>query len=223
MTKTFSITAVDYATLELTVSGVAIRLTVNNGNEKDTDGDRVNTLEDQTSCIAAMLAYRGIEIGREDLANTIVASKMALDNDAFQPTSSTGFLDAKGVEIEAPAGYVERRVLPVDGESIENPVYESHKRGSNWAAICTGKNAANMDRDFLPQRGKIIDISRLTSGDVVEIAGDYTSSGGNKSNVRVPAVVLSISEDEMVLDVYSSVAKAMSAGNKGIRSVAAKD
>lgn len=136
------------------------------------------------------------------------------------PSTELVFKDAKGATVAEPAGYISRMTLVVDGDAIENPVYETHKRGSNWAALVTGKNAASMHRAFLPHREKIVDISALQVGAVIEIAGDYTSSGGNKSPRRVPAVVVSLSDEELVLDVYTTIAKAISAGNKGFVSIA---
>ena len=113
--------------------------------------------------------------------------------------------------------------LDIDSEAIENPIYESHKRGSNWAAILVGKNAASMDRQFLPQKGSVIDVSGIHLGLVLEIAGDYTSSGGNKTRNRIYGVVADRNELALVLDIYASDAKALSAANKGIKSIEADD
>jgi hypothetical protein len=129
------------------------------------------------------------------------------------------FKNSAGALVETPTGFVERMTIDVDGDAIENPIYESHKRGTNWCAVMTGKNAANMERSFLAQRGMIIDVSSVEVGAALEIAGDYTSSGGNKQRNRITGVVVLKSENEFVIDVYASVAKAISATNKGIRSV----
>jgi hypothetical protein len=127
------------------------------------------------------------------------------------------------VEFLAPAGFQERVELPVDGESIEAPVFESHKRGKNWSCYFTGKNAANADRHFLPRRGKVIDISRLSRGMPFEIAGDYTSSGGTPHPMRWIGVVVERTDDLLIVDKYASVAKAMSAANKEILSYVVPD
>lgn len=44
----------------------------------------------------------------------------------------------------------ERIVLQVRDVAIEAPIYETYKPSRNWVAILRGKNAANMERDFLP-------------------------------------------------------------------------
>lgn len=129
------------------------------------------------------------------------------------------FKNADGALVEEPAGYLKRLALAIDGDAIENPIYESHKRGTNWCAVMTGKNAANMDRQFLAQRGMIIDVSNVEIGATLEIAGDYTSSGGNKQRNRITGVVIDKTGGELLIDVYASVAKAISAANKGVRSV----
>lgn len=174
------------------------------------DGEKLRWIDDAAALVAAFHA-------------AVPADHHFLDEAEFRAmvadmTPERVFKNAEGATVDMPAGFEKRTYLAVDGESIESPVYEPHKRGSNWASLCTGKNAANMHRQFLPMRGRIIDTSALSVGSVIEIAGDYTSSGGNKSADRLPAIVVAISEDEIVLDVYSSIAKAMSAGNKGIRS-----
>lgn len=133
------------------------------------------------------------------------------------------FKNASDARVEEPVGYHDRMTMTVDGDAIENPIFESHKRGTNWACVLIGKNAANMDRAFLPQRGKIIDVSNVEVGVAIEIAGDYTSSGGNKQRNRIAGVVVSKTDTELVIDQYASVAKAISAANKGIRSIVIED
>lgn len=129
----------------------------------------------------------------------------------------------EGVEFLAPAGFQERIELPIDGDAIEAPVFETHKRGKNWASVLVGKNAANMDRHFLPQRGRIIDVSRLSRGDAFEIAGDYTSSGGTPHPSRFIGVVVEKTDDVLIVDKYATIAKAMSAANKQILSCVVSD
>lgn len=135
------------------------------------------------------------------------------------------FKNATGAIVETPAGYLKRMTLAIDGDAIENPIFESHKRGKNWVAILTGKNAASMERHFLANKGRVVDVSKLsvTGGDVLEIAGDYTSTRGNKSRNRVCGVVVERTDEQMILDTYSSDAKALSAANRGIRSLEVSD
>lgn len=125
--------------------------------------------------------------------------------------------------VDEPAGFVDRIELPIDGDAIEAPVFETHKRGKNWSCFFTGKNAANADRHFLAQRGRVIDISRLELGMPIEIAGDYTSSGGTPHPSRFIGVVTSKTDTTLIVDQYASVAKAISAGRKGIVAVPLPD
>jgi hypothetical protein len=129
------------------------------------------------------------------------------------------FKNADAIAVEEPAGFIERVELTVDGEAIEAPVFEVHKRGKNWACYFTGKNAANASRHFLPQRGKVIDISRLDVGMPIEIAGDYTSSGGRPHPDRWIGVIVEKTDELLVVDRYQTVAKAISSANKRILSV----
>lgn len=101
------------------------------------------------------------------------------------------------------------RVL--DGRSISNPAYESHKRGRNWAAVVSGKNAANFERRFLSTRGETVDLEPVRAGDVLEFGGDYITGGGRRVPDRRWFHVHQI-DDELIKFVrYPTMAKALKA------------
>ena len=112
------------------------------------------------------------------------------------------------------------KTIELDGDSVENPVYCSHRRGKNWAAILTGKNAANMHRSFLRSKAEIIDLEPVGTGDVLEIAGDYTSSGGRFQPDRLYWYVTAKTEDEMTVEVHPTAAKALRAARLAVKEAA---
>lgn len=99
----------------------------------------------------------------------------------------------------------------LDGRSIENPVFCSHRRGRNWAAIVSGKNAANAERFFLKARGPIIDLSPVAVGCVVEFGGDYISSGGTRRPNRCWWLIVDISDEAISVEPFQSLAAAIRA------------
>lgn len=123
---------------------------------------------------------------------------------------------------KAPEG-TDRYDLPMDGGSIEAPVYCSHKRGSNWGAKLTGPNAARMERTYLPRRGRIVDLTTVKPGDVLEFGGDYTTGSGRRDPNREYWHVIKIDfdDDEIVYDEYPTPAKALRAAREAARAAAA--
>lgn len=99
--------------------------------------------------------------------------------------------------------------IELDCGSMEHPFYENHKRGRNWFAKITGKNAANMERDFLKMRGDIVDLSELKAGDIIEIGSNYTTCGGNVYRNRRYYYIFSINDDEMVYEWFNTPAQAL--------------
>ena len=99
----------------------------------------------------------------------------------------------------------------LDGRSIENPVFCSHRRGRNWAAVVSGKNAANAQRNFLKAVGRTVDLSQVAVGDVVEFGGDYISSGGIRRPNRCWWLIVKISDEVVSVDPFESLAAAMRA------------
>ncbi len=112
---------------------------------------------------------------------------------------------------------IETQTIELDGNSVENPNYCNHKWGRNWAALLRGKNAANMEREFLKSRGSTIDLEPVHVGSVIEVAGDYTSSGGNFQPDRIYWRVLEKTDDEMTVEVYPTPAKALKAANAAMK------
>jgi len=99
----------------------------------------------------------------------------------------------------------------LDGRSISNPAYESHKRGRNWAAIVSGKNAANFARSYLKTRRETVDLEPVKAGDVLEFGGDYMTCAGRRVPDRRWFHVHHI-DDELVKFVrYPTMAKALKA------------
>lgn len=134
---------------------------------------------------------------------------------------SYSFLNRGGEVVDMPKGFSRTLTLEVDGDAIESPIYEGHKRGRNWSARLDGKNGARPERACLPMRGEIIDISGLEAGNAFAIAGDYVSSGGTLRPDRLWAVVTGKTEEILSLDVYETEARAISAARKGVRSATA--
>jgi len=104
------------------------------------------------------------------------------------------------------------KTAELGGRSISNPVYCSHKRGRNWAAIITGKNAANCERDFLRTRGPIIDLGAVEAGDVLEIGGDYVTASGRRQPDREFWLITDINDDNVSYEEHATLAKAIKAG-----------
>lgn len=77
MTKPFKIQAIDYRTLQLTVAGACVTLTIKNPLEFDDDGEMFTTLADQVVCIRALLASRGVTVGDKAIRAMIHAEKKA--------------------------------------------------------------------------------------------------------------------------------------------------
>lgn len=81
--------------------------------------------------------------------------------------------------------------------------YESHKHGTNWIAIVTFDpgQPGGLDRDFFEKgSGSFKKVPEsLEPGDVLEVAYDYTSWGGNRSRRRSYYRVISISDEQLSL------------------------
>jgi hypothetical protein len=105
----------------------------------------------------------------------------------------------------------ERVVLQVRDDAIETPIYETHKRGRNWVAILRGKNAANLERDFLPMVGGTVVVSRVALGSALEFGADYISSGGIRHPCREYYVVVGGEAYELIVEQYDTAAKAIRA------------
>ena len=103
--------------------------------------------------------------------------------------------------------------IEISYDAIEAPIFCDHKRGNNWAAVVTGKNAANATKQFLGRAGEEYDVELVKKGDILEIAADYRTSGGNFHPERIFAVVVERTDVLMRLEKHGSLAKAIKAGH----------
>lgn len=106
------------------------------------------------------------------------------------------------------------RTIEIIENTIEAPIWETHKRGHNWAAICTGKNAANVERDYLGYKKTRILIEEVKAGDVLTIAADYTTSTHKFVPTRRYCRVLSLTTEALVVEYYPTLAQAMRAAKE---------
>jgi hypothetical protein len=109
------------------------------------------------------------------------------------------------------------------GALREVPIYESHRRGKNWAATITIDHAApgGVRRAFWPRaKGEYYyHVPAGTEiGAPVEFGADYTRSGGNRRRTRWYGVVRSITEAAIAIEEYPDArtacqAQAVTIGN----------
>lgn len=96
------------------------------------------------------------------------------------------------------------------GALMEAPQWESHRRGNNWAAeILTidPKEIGGYGKRFISKakgEGALYVVSGFKELMPVVFAGDYTSGGGNKTRHRTYAVVLSMTDSQMVIQTVPS-------------------
>ncbi|WP_284537598.1 hypothetical protein [Pleomorphomonas sp. T1.2MG-36] len=112
---------------------------------------------------------------------------------------------------------------PMDGGSVESPCFCTHKRGGNWCAVLAGPNAARMTRTYLPQRGRIVDLTTVKANDVIEFGGDYTTGSGRRVPDREYWHIIKIDFDVDVIffDEYPTPAKALRAAREALRAASA--
>lgn len=94
-----------------------------------------------------------------------------------------------------------------DGALMECPQWCAHERGTNWCAVITGLNPAapgGFDRAFINRArgGGMYVASGFKAGQALMFCGDYASSGGRKHYNRTVAVVLSVTDTAMVLELW---------------------
>ncbi|MEJ6847164.1 hypothetical protein V3589_13220 [Sinorhizobium fredii] len=100
--------------------------------------------------------------------------------------------------------------IELDGRSIKNPAYCSHKRGRNWGAVLRGKYATNCERSFLPTVGEVVDLERAQPGDVLEFGSDFISGCGRwQQDRRRWWHIHDITDDEMTYEPHKTLAKAL--------------
>lgn len=100
----------------------------------------------------------------------------------------------------------------VAGATQDAPIYQTHKRGKNWMAVIHQDPAQpnGLGRRFIPKaRGEgnyYIVEGAIKGGEPVEFGADYYTGGGSKCASRWYGVVVSISDEEIVL-VNATTAK----------------
>jgi hypothetical protein len=104
------------------------------------------------------------------------------------------------------------------GAMVEVPLYESHKRGKNWAAVVTKdpKAPGGLNRNFLKRAyGKYYYfVDSLKVGDVVEFGADYYTSSGRKDANRKYAVVIAVTTDVVELEEFANADEAFEYAKK---------
>lgn len=89
-----------------------------------------------------------------------------------------------------------------DGALVEVPVYTTHRRARNWAAIVRPdpRSPGGLARRFLARAhgDYYYLIDGLELGQVIEFGADYFSSRGVRHPERWYGVVVSISQDQVV-------------------------
>lgn len=117
-------------------------------------------------------------------------------------------MQAAGYAAQATRG----EALALDGGAIENPAYERHKRGRNWAAVLTGPNAARMERRFLAARGATVDLTDVQPGQVLEFGGDYMTGRGRRiPDRRFYLILAKDGIDEVTVEWHGTAAQALRA------------
>jgi len=97
------------------------------------------------------------------------------------------------------------RIEIENGAMRSAPVYETHRRGKNWAAVIEldPKSPGGLKRKFL-SRAKGDDYYYMTDGlsvgAPVEFGADYYTAGGSKRECRWYGVVVEMTETEVVLE-----------------------
>ena len=103
--------------------------------------------------------------------------------------------------------------IEISYDAIEAPIFCDHKRGNNWAAVVTGKNAANATKQFLGRAGEEYDVELVKKGDILEIAADYRTPGGHVCTEPVLAVVFKRPRPLTALATTRSLATPSKAGH----------
>lgn len=96
------------------------------------------------------------------------------------------------------------------------PFNVSGKNIHRWAALCTGKNAANVERkkltgSFDEEWNRLYDAAEITPNAVIEIGADHVSNAGHRYPDRGYYRVLSITPAKIEAEEWPTLAKAMKA------------
>ena len=104
---------------------------------------------------------------------------------------------------------------------LDAPIYQSHRRGRNWCAIIAKNPSApnGLDRNFLTHaRGQYYYMlnDQITEQTPVEFGADYYSAGGRPSRERWYGVVISRTNDALVLEEYDTALAAINAAKQAV-------
>lgn len=100
------------------------------------------------------------------------------------------------------------------GAMVNAPVYETHSRGKNWLAIIEKdpKSPGGLSRRFCEKaKGHYYYfITNLKKNDPVEFGADYYTGSGKPSRSRYYGVVISITDDEIIIERSETSCQAIS-------------
>jgi len=95
-----------------------------------------------------------------------------------------------------------------NGALLDVPVYQKHKRGTNWCAIIDidGTAPGGLSRRWLPKgKGACYYMTEgLTLFDPVEFGADYTTTTGNRHRDRWYGVIIAKTDDFLLIEAYKS-------------------
>ncbi len=99
------------------------------------------------------------------------------------------------------------------GGIVSAPIYETHHRGKNWAAIIQANptSPGGIDRVWLPRgRGEFLYmVGRLDRFDAVEFGADYVTMMGNKHPKRWFGVVRVLTGNQIEIEEVGSAVTAL--------------
>lgn len=105
------------------------------------------------------------------------------------------------------------KLLVANGALLEAPIFEKHKRGSNWMAVIDidKTSPGGLSRRFVNRgRGECLyDVDQVALFDPVEFGADYTTTGGSKMRDRWYGVVVVKTEGLIEVEKCSSGMRAV--------------
>lgn len=127
------------------------------------------------------------ELTTEELLQILEEIKAEIENRKMQELQDGVFT------VENQMGYIDQKDLN----------HEDHRRDTNYVAIVNFNPASpgNLDRDFWEKgSGSFRAIpDYLKEKDIIEVAHDYTSGGGNRSRRRNYYMIVKITDDALFL------------------------
>lgn len=100
------------------------------------------------------------------------------------------------------------KLLVANGALLQAPIYESHRRGSNWMAVIDVDPTmpGGLSRRWMNRgRGECMYLlEQVALFDAVEFGADYTTSAGNKRRDRWYGVVTAMTEGYILVERCST-------------------